>query len=120
MLETKQCQNCKQNFVIEPEDFQFYEKIKVPPPTFCPECRFFRRALFRNERKLFKGKDSLRGKSFVSFWPPELGFTVYFDKDYWNQDLWDPLKYGQNFDPSRPFFTQVFEIFKKVPKMATF
>jgi len=26
--ETKTCQNCKQNFVIEPEDFKFYEKIR--------------------------------------------------------------------------------------------
>ncbi|MDI6602741.1 MAG: hypothetical protein QME57_01295 [Patescibacteria group bacterium] len=33
------CQNCKKEFVIEPEDFAFYEKIKVPPPTWCPECR---------------------------------------------------------------------------------
>ncbi|MDI6602738.1 MAG: hypothetical protein QME57_01280 [Patescibacteria group bacterium] len=37
--EIKQCQNCKKEFVIEPEDFLFYEKIKVPPPTWCPECR---------------------------------------------------------------------------------
>ncbi len=36
--ETKICQNCKQNFVIEPEDFDFYRKIDVPPPTWCPEC----------------------------------------------------------------------------------
>ena len=32
----KICQNCKQNFTIEPEDFTFYDKIKVPSPTFCP------------------------------------------------------------------------------------
>ena len=29
--ETKTCQNCKQSFIIEPEDFEFYEKMKVPP-----------------------------------------------------------------------------------------
>ena len=27
-LETKQCKNCKQNFTIEPEDFEFYDKNK--------------------------------------------------------------------------------------------
>jgi len=43
--ETKNCQNCKKDFTIEPEDFNFYEKIKVPPPTFCPECRLQRRIL---------------------------------------------------------------------------
>jgi len=29
--ETKNCQNCKNDFTIEPDDFSFYEKIKVPP-----------------------------------------------------------------------------------------
>lgn len=32
--ETKICQNCKKDFTIDPEDFKFYEKIKVPSPTF--------------------------------------------------------------------------------------
>ena len=35
--ETKTCQNCKNDFIIEPDDFSFYEKMKVPAPTFCPE-----------------------------------------------------------------------------------
>jgi len=26
------CQNCKTDFTIEPGDFVFYEKIKVPSP----------------------------------------------------------------------------------------
>ena len=26
------CQNCKKDFLIEPNDFGFYEKIKVPLP----------------------------------------------------------------------------------------
>ena len=48
------CQNCKKNFVIEQEDFNFYDRIKVPPPTFCPECRFQRRMAWRNDRTLYK------------------------------------------------------------------
>ncbi len=116
--EKKQCQNCKQDFIIEPDDFSFYEKMKVPPPTWCPGCRFARRALFRNERKLFRTVEGLHGKQILSLWPSDQGLTVYDDHDYWNFDLWDPLKYGQDFDPSRPFLAQVFEIFKKVPKLA--
>jgi len=46
--ETCSCANCKAQFVIEPEDFGFYEKIKVPPPTWCPECRMIRRFSFIN------------------------------------------------------------------------
>lgn len=52
--QTKQCQNCKNFFVIESEDFEFYEQIKVPPPTFCWECRLQRRMVFRNERALYR------------------------------------------------------------------
>jgi hypothetical protein len=51
--ETRICQNCKNKFTINQEDFNFYKKIKVPPPTFCPECRFQRRLSWRNERSLY-------------------------------------------------------------------
>ena len=46
------CQNCKKDFIIESEDFNFYEKIKVPPPTWCPDCRQQRRYAWQNERTL--------------------------------------------------------------------
>lgn len=57
--ETKNCQNCKKDFIIESDDFSFYEKIQVPPPTFCPECRLVRRLVTRNERTLYKRKCDL-------------------------------------------------------------
>jgi len=63
--ETKNCQNCKKDFVIEPDDFAFYEKIKVPPPTFCPECRLMRRYAWRNERVLYRRNCDLCEKSTV-------------------------------------------------------
>ncbi len=113
--ETKNCQNCKQNFVIEPEDFVFYEKFKVPPPTWCQECRIQRRILFRNERKLFRVKDGITGTSILTIFPPESGYMVY-DNSYWWSDKWDSLAYGQDFDPSRPFLTQLHELNLKVPK----
>ena len=112
------CQNCKQNFTIEAEDFNFLKRMEVPPPTWCPSCRFARRALFRNERKLFRTTEGLHGKQILSLWPSDQGLIVYDDHDWWNFDLWDPLDYGQDFDPSRPFLAQVFEVFKKVPILA--
>lgn len=38
--EKRICQNRKNSFEIEAQDFAFYEKIKVPAPTWCPDCRF--------------------------------------------------------------------------------
>ena len=115
--ETKTCQNCKQDFVIEPDDFAFYEKMKVPPPTWCPECRMIRRFLFRNERILFRRKESLSGKDIFSVLPPEANFTVY-ERDYWWSDNWDPMDYGRDYDFSRPFFEQFDGLYRKVPKKA--
>ncbi len=113
--EIKTCQNCRNDFTIEPEDFLFYEKIKVPPPTWCPNCRFQRRCLFRNERKLFKNIDANTGKHIISLFPKESGFKVYDDK-YWSGDEWDPFSYGMDFDRSRPFLAQLLELSKKVPR----
>ncbi|MEA2006665.1 MAG: hypothetical protein U9O20_00690 [Patescibacteria group bacterium] len=30
------CHNCKSEFTIESEDFEFYKKINVPAQIFCP------------------------------------------------------------------------------------
>ncbi len=109
------CQNCKKDFTIESDDFSFYEKIKVPPPTWCPQCRFQRRAIFRNERKLFRINNAITGKPMISLFPPEAGFPVYDDR-YWHGDEWDPFSYGVDFDSTRPFLEQLLELSQRVPR----
>jgi hypothetical protein len=113
---SKICQNCKQQFLIANEDFQFYERIKVPSPTFCPDCRLQRRMAFRNERSLYKDTCDLCKKSFVSMYSPDKPFTVYC-KECWYSDNWDPLVYGQEYDWNRPFFEQFRELMRKVPRI---
>jgi hypothetical protein len=115
--ETKTCQNCKQSFVIEPEDFQFYEKIKVPPPTFCWKCRFQRRLAYRNERKPFWNVSAKSGKRILSLYPLESGVVVY-DDDEWKSDDWDALSWGVDYDFSKPFFEQIHELAMRVPRPA--
>ncbi len=83
--ETKNCQNCKKDFVIETDDFLFYKKIKVPPPTFCPECRFQRRLAFRNNRVFYKQKCSLCNQSLLSLYNSENPFITYC-RDCWISD----------------------------------
>ncbi|OGZ01183.1 MAG: hypothetical protein A3B13_03695 [Candidatus Liptonbacteria bacterium RIFCSPLOWO2_01_FULL_45_15] len=112
--ETKICQNCKQNFVIEQEDFDFYKKMSVPPPTFCPECRMIRRLSFRNQQKLFRAKEAVSGKEIFSMYSPEAGLKIYEDR-YWLSDNWDAMEYGRDYDFSRPFFEQFRELMLDVP-----
>ncbi len=114
--EVKQCQNCKQDFTIEPEDFNFYEKIKVPPPTFCPDCRFQRRLMFRNNRVFYKRECALCKKSLLAIYNKERPFTVYC-RDCWLSDKWDPTTFGSEYDFSIPFFTQFQSLQKSVPRV---
>ena len=112
--ETKNCQSCKKGFIVEPEDFIFYEKMKVPAPTWCPDCRLQRRFTFRNERTLYKRTCELCGKDTISRFDPEKGIHNYCGECWWG-DKWDPMSYGQEYDFSRPFFTQFSELVRKVP-----
>ncbi len=113
-METKNCQNCKKDFNIEQEDFNFYEKMKVPPPTFCPECRTQRRWAFRNERGLYKRKCDFSGEEIFSMYAPDSPVKVY-EKDLWLSDKWDAMDYARDIDWSRPFLTQLYELMLEVP-----
>jgi len=112
--ETKTCQNCRQPFTIEPDDFTFYEKMAVPPPTWCPECRFMRRLMWRNEHNLFKRTCAATKKTIFTMFHPDAPVVVY-DYDYWWSDKWDAMTYGREYDFSRPFFEQFKELLREVP-----
>lgn len=118
-LETKHCQNCKSQFVIEPEDFDFYSKIDVPPPTFCPECRLIRRLAYRNEKSLYRRTCDKCGKNIISVFAKDTGLTVYCPPCWWG-DGWDAMEYGLDYDPSRPFLLQLRELLQKTPVMSLF
>jgi hypothetical protein len=113
-MENKLCTNCSQNFNIEPEDFDFYQKVQVPPPTQCPVCRCIRRMVHRNERNLYRRKCDITGKDIISIYRPDSPFTVV-DREYFFSDAFDPMVYGTDFDFSRPFFDQFLEFVRKVP-----
>jgi len=117
--ETKICQNCKNQFVIESEDFRFYEKFNVPVPTFCPDCRLQRRMAFRNERTLYKRKCNAPGhaEEMISIFSADKEDRIY-DQAAWWSDSWDPMTYGRDFDFKKPFFTQLRELWKEVPDIA--
>ena len=115
--EARDCQNCHGSFVIEPEDFGFYEKIKVPPPTWCPKCRARRRFMWRSENALYWRKSDYSDKLIFSGFSPKSSVKVY-ENEVWFSDKWDPLEYGQEYDFSRPFLDQFSDLLRKVPLMS--
>jgi len=110
----KQCQNCKNQFTIDPEDFVFFEKIQVPAPTWCWRCRAMRRMSFRNMTHLYARTCAATGKKIYTGMPPEAPMPVY-DFQYWISDAWDPMEYGREYDFSQPFFEQIKELYAAVP-----
>jgi hypothetical protein len=115
--ENKICQNCSNNFTIESDDFGFYEKIKVPPPTFCPECRRQRRNAWRNTFSLYSRECQSCQKHVVSIYAPDSPITIYCNKCWWS-DKWEAKSFVVDYDFSRTFFTQFRELINKVPHMS--
>ena len=109
MNETRNCQNCKKDFTIEPDDFSFYEKIKVPPPTWCPECRFQRRLSFLNWFSLYRRKCDSCNTDMISSINSDSTDRVFCQKCWWADD-WDGTEYGIDYDPTRPFLEQMMEL----------
>ena len=118
-FETKSCKNCSKTFEITSDDFAFYEKMQVPAPTWCPECRMMRRMVFRNERTLYKRTCAMCQKDVITQYAPEKPFIVYCT-DCYASDRWDALSYGRGYDFSKPFFEQYHNLMLAVPRRALY
>ncbi len=112
---TVTCQNCQQLFLIETADFLFYERMKIPAPTFCPSCRFERRLLFRNNRVFYRGECGLCKQPLLSVYSGKRNFIVYC-RECWLSDKWTPTEYGQEYDFNIPFFEQFKKLQERVPR----
>ncbi len=120
----KICKKCSENFEITNSDLEFYKKIspkfsgkifEIPAPTLCPECRQQRRLAFRNERNLYRRKCDATGENIISVYSPDKKYKVY-EQNFWWSDKWNPLDYGKDFDSSKSFFEQFWDLLKEVPK----
>lgn len=112
-----QCAQCSKTFQIDTSDQAFYDRMQVPPPTYCPTCRLQRRLSFRIERNIYPRTCDLTGKPILSVYNTTRPYPVY-DIDAWWTDQWSPLSYGRDFDFERPFFEQFSELQKAVPRLA--
>ena len=113
------CKKCSQNFTVKPEDKAFYQRIEVPEPTLCSDCRWQRRLVLRNERTLYDDKCDLCKKSIISLYSEDKPYKVYC-YDCFHSDKWDRLQYGRDFDFKRPFFEQFKELQLEVPRIHAF
>ena len=122
----KICKKCGAGFEITEEENKFREKLSpvvggkkyvLPEPEECESCRRQKRLTFRNERNMVMTKCAMTGKNTLSVYPLSAPFPIY-SPEAWYGDAWDPLSYGQEFDFSRPFFEQYYELQSKVPHIS--
>ena len=127
-MEKKECKQCGEPFETTDDDLAFYKKMTVkagekefaiPTPTLCPTCRTQRRLAFRNDRSLYKSKSDLSGADLITMYNPDYGFKIYEYKEWWS-DLWNPIDFGQEFNPDKSFFEQYKELQQKVPRFNIF
>lgn len=111
------CTQCKKEFEITDGHREFYQKMNVPEPSFCPDCRQQRRLSFRNERTFYRDTCSKCHKAIVSQFSPAAGLIVYCDSCYWSDD-WAGQDYGRDFDFTRNFGEQFDALNRAVPHMA--
>ena len=115
--QTKTCQNCKKDFIVEPDDFGFYEKIGVDVPSQCPDCRAQLRLSFRNERTFYKRKCDKCERDVVSMYSINKPFTVYC-YDCWFKDNWGGEDFALDYNSGISFFEQFEKLWKSVPKVS--
>lgn len=114
------CLECKQNFKIEKEDIDFYNMLRVPPPTLCPKCRQIRRlGMLMRTPKFFKRPCVVPGhtEDVITIFPPASPHKVY-DVHYWYSDEWEATSYGRPYESNRKFFEQFKDLFFDVPHLA--
>jgi hypothetical protein len=113
--ESKTCQNCKKEFTIDQEDVVFYDKINVPAPTWCSQCRMIRRMVWMNYRTLYRRPCDACKKNGISMFPPTYAGTAYCSLCWWSGDF-DAKKYARHYDSEQTFFDQWHELMLAVPQ----
>ena len=116
-MENKTCQNCKNDFIVDERDTLYYKKIDVPSPTWCPSCRLERRLSTHNVWSVYWRNCAKCDKRTLSMYNKNVPITVYCN-DCWWSDEWDGTEYAMDYDPSRNFFEQLYELSRKTPWVA--
>ena len=85
--------SCTGAFILHPLEIQFYERMNLPQPILCPNCRHANRIKYRNPIKLWDRtcmcdkKDHLHGEKkceieFETSYSPDRPEIVYCEKCY--------------------------------------
>ena len=77
-------QQCTEAFKIIPEELQFYQRMNLPLPRLCPNCRHYERLSQRNPMKLWHRSCMKEGcnNEFETTYDPNKPEIIYCEKCY--------------------------------------
>jgi len=113
----KDCKKCSNKFEILDEDHKFYQKLDLPEPLECPDCRQQKRLAYRNEKVLYKRQCDKCNKKIISTFSSDKPFPVYCQECFW-ADNWDATDFNAEINFEKPFFDQFYDLMQKVPRLA--
>ncbi|MBI2453347.1 hypothetical protein HYV56_01445 [Candidatus Peregrinibacteria bacterium] len=80
------CTECLKNFRITVQELKFYQKMGIPIPRTCNECRHSHRMKLRNPRKLWKRTCQKCGKKIETSYSPNRPEIIYCEECYINRE----------------------------------
>ncbi len=76
------CEETGKSFKLQKMELDFYEKMNLPVPKYCPDARHLRRLQYRNPRQLWD-RECIRCKNQISStYSPDRSENVYCEKCY--------------------------------------
>src|SRR3990172_10169401 len=117
------CKNCNRVLNIKGEDQAFYDKVSpvfneqklsIPPPELCPECRQKMRLRFQNERNLYGRQCDLCKKDIIAVYPRDTVGPVYCPECWWS-DKWNAFDYGLDIEWSKNIASYWRKLLSNVP-----
>jgi len=76
------CESCSKNYRIIPNEFSFYQRLKVPLPHMCPDCRHARRFAARGPNSLFDRTCSNCNAAIKTSYSPDRPEILYCESCY--------------------------------------
>lgn len=116
VIKTKNCKNCSVEFPIYAYDAEFYTKMDVPQPSWCPFCRNIRRHGWINDYVFYTRTCDSCEKPFVAIFPQDSEYKVICQECWISEERDDKFE-GRDYDFSRSFFEQFDELNKTAPQL---
>lgn len=111
------CRRTGTEFQMSRTALDLCKKLEVPLPTLCPEERMRDLTGFINYHHLYRARCAKTREDILSIYHPSVPFPVYSVTEWWSES-WNGRSYGEQYDFSQSFFTQLHALRSRVPHPA--